>query len=244
MFRGKRHLYLAVIATACFSVLAQAQPATGINCDASKTYRTDSNDPIELYCAASALESNEKTIRDSGKVYLRAFRLAFEKVEGQIRDRLDIRNKGPRPPFMSSLETLRPSMQLAVETAKRLEKVRVSDRDRDDALQKAKSLLGLFAISEPIYSHDEVDSDMKTTKKPRPGYTDGARENGVRGTVILLAIFGADGRVKKALPFATLRGGLTDRAIKAAYKIEFKPAVKNGKPVSIIKWIEYTFDFY
>lgn len=61
---------------------------------------------------------------------------------------------------------------------------------------------------------------------------------------MLLVIFGADGEVKNALPFTTLRGGLTNSAIKAAQKLEFTPAEKNGRPVTTIKWAEYSFDIY
>jgi protein TonB len=45
--------------------------------------------------------------------------------------------------------------------------------------------------------------------------------------------------VVKGLP-----DGLTDKAIEVAQKIKFKPARKDGKPVSVWVEVEYGFDVY
>lgn len=162
MFRRMRSLYLAIIAIGCLSVFAQAQATNGINCDASKPHRTDSKDPLELYCAASALKSKQKS-KEAGKMYLRAFRSAQKKVIDQIQNRLDSRIKEKRPTFMSFLEDLRPTVDIAVAATRRLE---VSDSDRYDASEKANSLLRLMAYPAPIFAYDEVDSALKITRMP------------------------------------------------------------------------------
>lgn len=86
--------------------------------------------------------------------------------------------------------------------------------------------------------------DVKITQKPRPSYTDDARANLVSGIVKLAVEFGADGKLKYAFVFRTLPHGLTENSVKAAQKIKFEPAVKDDKPVSAIKIIEYSFQIY
>jgi TonB family protein len=79
--------------------------------------------------------------------------------------------------------------------------------------------------------------------KPEPAYTEVARENQVTGTVILKCVFASNGsitnRVVSGLPY-----GLTERAIDAARKIKFIPAMKDGKYVSMWMQLEYNFNLY
>jgi hypothetical protein len=46
------------------------------------------------------------------------------------------------------------------------------------------------------------------------------------------------------VPLATLPEGLTEQAIEAARDIEFKPASKDGRPVSQYVTVEYNFNIY
>ena len=73
-------------------------------------------------------------------------------------------------------------------------------------------------------------------------YTEGARQNRVQGTVVVSVVFTADGRVSAARVTRGLPDGLNDEAIKAAQKIKFRPAMKNGQPVSVRMAIEFTFN--
>jgi TonB family protein len=77
--------------------------------------------------------------------------------------------------------------------------------------------------------------------KEQPSYTDEARNHGIQGEVLLLATFQADGtitdiRVERGLPY-----GLTEKAIEAAEKIQFLPAMKDGKPVSVYAGVSFSF---
>ncbi len=74
--------------------------------------------------------------------------------------------------------------------------------------------------NEHIFLAKEVDTPVVVKARPNPSYSKEARTNGVQGR----------------LPF-----GLTENAIKAACKIEFKPALKAGHPVSQWLQIEYAF---
>jgi tetratricopeptide (TPR) repeat protein len=75
-------------------------------------------------------------------------------------------------------------------------------------------------------------------------YTEEARQTKVSGTVDLQVIFRSDGalviqRVIEYLPY-----GLTLTAVDAASKVQFKPAIKDGAPVSVRGPLTYTFNIY
>ena len=85
--------------------------------------------------------------------------------------------------------------------------------------------------------------------KPKPHYPKAARKQHVEVTVVLRAVFRSTGEVTdvkfdKAVP-DNIREDLVkqfaDECIKAAHKIKFEPAVKNGHPVSMYMQLEYYF---
>jgi hypothetical protein len=63
----------------------------------------------------------------------------------------------------------------------------------------------------------------------------------VSGWVIVAVEFRFDGTIGFVFPIRTLPEGLTEKCIEAARKTKFQPAIKDGKPVTIIKRIEYGF---
>jgi len=89
-----------------------------------------------------------------------------------------------------------------------------------------------------------VTTKVKIISKPKPGYTNEARQNQVTGTVRLRVIFTASGQVGSISPVSGLPNGLTEQAIAAARGIRFEPAMKNGVPVSSQSIVEYTFSIY
>jgi protein TonB len=62
--------------------------------------------------------------------------------------------------------------------------------------------------------------------------------------VVLRAILAADETIKHIEVETGLPHGLSDKAIEAAQQIKFKPAKKDGKPVSVWVELEYHFDVY
>ncbi len=94
-----------------------------------------------------------------------------------------------------------------------------------------------------------ANSDKETVKikfivKPKAGYTDVARQESIQGTVQLRITFLASGGIGDISPLTTLPYGLTEQAIAAAAKIAFIPAKKNGVPISIAGFVEYSFNIY
>jgi TonB family protein len=85
---------------------------------------------------------------------------------------------------------------------------------------------------------------VKILTKPRASYTDSARSAGIQGVVRIAVLFSAEGRAKYAMVVKPLSNGLTEEAIKAARQITFEPQMKDGKPVPVVKVVEYTFTLY
>lgn len=103
-----------------------------------------------------------------------------------------------------------------------------------------------YAKDEPL-SENEAQAlvePLTVTKKRPPGYTDTARQAGIKGTVRLAVVFGADGKIQGVLPLATLGYGLDERAIAAAWTLEFVLQKVNGIPVPTVRIVEYSFDIY
>jgi|GEM_PF-3664399 len=84
----------------------------------------------------------------------------------------------------------------------------------------------------------------KITRKPQPQYTEEARRRNIAGTVLLRGTFHSSGKVKDVCWVKSLSYGLTENAIKAAYRIVFEPITKDGKPASVRIFIEYNFNLY
>jgi TonB family protein len=90
----------------------------------------------------------------------------------------------------------------------------------------------------------EVDRRPFIAFKPEPSYTEAARQNALTGSVLLKAIFTADGAVTNIKVASGLPYGLEENAIEASKKIKFIPAMKNGKLVSTWMQLEYNFNLY
>ncbi len=89
-----------------------------------------------------------------------------------------------------------------------------------------------------------VTQGLKIISKPRPGYTDAARQNNIQGTVILRVTFLASGQVGGVSVVKGLPNGLSEQAIAAAKRINFEPAKTNGVGQSVTKQVEYSFSIY
>lgn len=85
---------------------------------------------------------------------------------------------------------------------------------------------------------------IKILAKPRPGYTDAARQAQVSGTVRLRVTFLANGSIGSISTVSGLPSGLTEKAIEAARSIKFEPAKKGGVAYAVTRQIEYNFTLY
>lgn len=95
--------------------------------------------------------------------------------------------------------------------------------------------------TENVLSSKMVDTRAVFRSKPKPGYTMEARRNRKQGFVILKVALSATGTISRVRVLRGLPFGLTESAIKAACKLQFNPATKDGQSVS--QWVtaEYVF---
>jgi len=98
--------------------------------------------------------------------------------------------------------------------------------------------------TESVFSGKDVTVKARVLYKPEPAYTPAARQNQITGTVILIAIFAADGNVRYIIAVRGLPFGLTEASIRAAQRIKFVPAMVNDKPVSMWMQLEYNFAIF
>ncbi|MGA7292869.1 MAG: energy transducer TonB [Terriglobales bacterium] len=71
---------------------------------------------------------------------------------------------------------------------------------------------------------------VEITYKPRPVYTDEGRQLKIQGEVLLDVVFAADGQIRIKKVVRGLGHGLDESAVRAAEKIQFKPALRDGHP--------------
>ncbi|HZG52047.1 MAG TPA: energy transducer TonB [Pyrinomonadaceae bacterium] len=130
-------------------------------------------------------------------------------------------------------------------------KSETKDETKDEAGHESKGASKDAARDEARADEDrpltgrEVSVRAVVKSKPNPGYPSEARGYGVEGKVKLRIILGAGGKVDG--PVEVLEGlpyGLTEEAIKAARRIRFEPARKDGRPVSQYVIVVYHFHLH
>lgn len=78
---------------------------------------------------------------------------------------------------------------------------------------------------------DASIAPLEIVSKPRPPYTEQARQSRVEGEVVLEVLFHSTGRVEVLRIVNGLGHGLDESAARAAEQILFKPARRDGQPV-------------
>lgn len=86
------------------------------------------------------------------------------------------------------------------------------------------------------------NSPLQIEKKPIAYYTE--PQCCAQGTVALRIQFLESGKIGNIQTVSGMPCGLTESSIKAGKKIEFKPAMKDGKFVTVSKQVQYSFSLY
>ena len=141
--------------------------------------------------------------------------------------------------YREAAESLEKYLQLSPEA-----KSWTSWHEQLEALQFSASMLEKTGNDRTTFSPQEVTVRVRILREQEPSYTEQARQNEVSGTVILRAIFTADGQVRHVIVVRGLPDGLTERSIAAARTIKFVPATRDGKPVSMFMELRYNFYMY
>jgi hypothetical protein len=97
---------------------------------------------------------------------------------------------------------------------------------------------------------EQTETKLVILSHPYPIFNSKARKKGVQGTVRLRVTFTSDGEIGDVIDIPEknkekfVKYGLTEQAIIAAKNIKFKPATKDGEPITVTKIVEYAFAIY
>ncbi|MEK6320797.1 MAG: energy transducer TonB [Acidobacteriota bacterium] len=91
-----------------------------------------------------------------------------------------------------------------------------------------------FGVGRPHVAVDQAGVDERPVllNRPQPRYTEEARKHKTQGVVRVRILVEASGRVTEVVVIRGLPAGLSEQAIRAAHQMPFRPAMKNGRPVS------------
>jgi TonB family protein len=93
---------------------------------------------------------------------------------------------------------------------------------------------GFHAGGQPRRTGDQpiVDTKPVLLNSPRPLYTEEARKNKIQGVVRVRVFIDASGAVREVVVTRGLPDGLSEQAVRAAYQMRFRPAVKDARQIS------------
>lgn len=132
-------------------------------------------------------------------------------------------------------------LELALKSAERLQTLD-SNSAQNIYLQNALLMFKYFLEeNKRVPENASATGKLKVLKKPNPSFTKQARKNLTSGQVHLYVMFLANGKIGIVIPKTFLPDDLTQAAIEAARKIEFEPQTFDGKPVTTIKTVVYSF---
>jgi hypothetical protein len=96
----------------------------------------------------------------------------------------------------------------------------------------------------PNLADSQGKESLIVIKKPTAGYTDSARMKQIQGAIQVRAAFNENGFTPKMEVIKSLPEGLLRQALFAILRIKFLPQIKDGKPESVTKIVEYRFSIY
>jgi TonB family protein len=106
--------------------------------------------------------------------------------------------------------------------------------------QQVEALNGWLSFQ--AVRHDPSYARPVPLNAPQPAYTVEAREARVEGACRLAVLVNEDGKVTSSLVFLSIGFGLDEQAVKAAQSLRFKPAMKDGKPISFWQMVIVEFN--
>ncbi|HEX5707486.1 MAG TPA: TonB family protein [Pyrinomonadaceae bacterium] len=146
----------------------------------------------------------------------------------------------------AELEPLKVRLREAAEGLEKIVAAQPGDEDAKlwrEMLENARCYSGAPLTADQLRPVTTQEASTKAVlfERPEPGYTEEAQNACVNGVVRLRMVLTADGRVTCILPTKTLGYGLTEKAVRAARRIKFTPAQKDGRAVSQWLTVEYAF---
>lgn len=165
-------------------------------------------------------------------------------------------DKSPSGEYLKWLDQAREVLEQCFKTCTKDENFKAAEEKMDSVKafythfkkRVDKANAPAMAANEPTAANAAVSDPnnlpLKILAKKPARYTDNARKNNVQGTIRLAVVFSADATIKHILVLKGLGYGLDEEALNAARYISFQPATENGKPISVVRTIEYSFSTY
>ena len=104
----------------------------------------------------------------------------------------------------------------------------------DDEKKAMSAFTRSYEVKPPIAPPLTYDRSIKVIEKPQPRYTRAARESMSAGKIRVAVEFRSDGTIGFIFPIVSKMNDLVAPSIEAAKGIRFEPALKDGKPVTVI----------
>ena len=270
MFRSRLQLFLVATALVC-ACASTGRPSININWQGQATSASDGIGLYEKGDNPGAVKVLQLVVKKD-KANLSAWHylgLSFERL-GKTSDARKAHERAARlgdelleAVFLKmgaenqtrSFQEIHEPLSLAAQSAQKYIALsgKLSGSKQEEWNGRLESLRDFVELSDPksstlserqIFSPKEVTTKARVISKPEPQYTEEARRNQDTGTIVLRAIFAADGKVRAIRTLTVLPHGLTLMAINAARRIKFIPATKDGRPVSMYIQLEYNFYLY
>jgi TonB family protein len=96
-------------------------------------------------------------------------------------------------------------------------------------------------VSEPVYKLRDGVKPPRATYSPGPEFSEEARRQRAQGSVMLGIVVTSDGKPTRIRILQSRGYGLDEKAVEAVSQWKFKPATKDGKPVSVEMAVEVDF---
>lgn len=96
-------------------------------------------------------------------------------------------------------------------------------------------------VEEPIYKVKDGAKPPRPVYQPAAEFSSQARQAGYSGTVVLALVVTSKGKPTMIRVASGAGMGLDEKAIEAVRQWKFKPATKDGKPVSVQVAVEVSF---
>ena len=206
-----------------------------------KIVKVDQSDATAwFYLGRSYEKLNTKD--DAGKTFLHAFDAGYERFKDLLTTYVNQSTLTPFPDFLKPNSSL---LSITVASASKATEL-YGDSFGNEARLKANNLYGLLKIAgsgEDVLWNGKTDKHVVFLKKPfahQPEIPDWKVQHGGT-TVTVILVLGADGKVRSAIPVQKSQSYYDLEAMRAASMIQFEPAEKDGKKVTVLQQFEYTF---
>jgi protein TonB len=114
------------------------------------------------------------------------------------------------------------------------------EEEKDSSVMLGLDTAGLASSPEPTQAI-QMDSEPIPLDYVHPAYPESARREGVEGTVWVRVLVDESGDVANAVVIKSAREDLDQAALESAWKVEYRPAKSQGKPVAV--WMVYSITF-